>query len=158
MAGTKPITPQPALVTLLFAIMVVAGASLLSTIGSIRPTIDEAIGSPYVSQTALGVFRLSAAIFILGIFVSLRLDPKGLTFPVRYLPQSKMLSLGAAKSITLVGWSRLSPFTIQSWGLLGLYFLLAGLSSLAFRDDAAHAPLAPYLAVLLLGLFNLLYP
>mmetsp|Transcript_21036 Transcript_21036/g.46136 ORF Transcript_21036/g.46136 Transcript_21036/m.46136 type:complete len:317 (-) Transcript_21036:106-1056(-) len=161
MCQSKPITPQPALVAVLFALMVVSAATVWFNIRDIRPTIEEAISSDFVSQTVLSVFRLSAAAFCLGLNLLLLLEAEGLTFPAGYLPQSKMHSLGAAKKITLIGWSRLSPFTVQSWGLLGVYFLISGVASIAFSGDTAHAaqdPIAPQLAFLLFGLFNLLYP
>jgi hypothetical protein len=159
MVKDMPIIPPRVLVSLVATITCISIASVVYGVRHLHPGIDATITSDHVSQSALGVFRLCAATFILGVFLSIILDPVGIVLPLAYSPQSLMPSLGAVKSLHLVGWPRASPFTVQSWFLLGIYFLVSGLASLTLSTESAlESSLTFSLAILMTALLNLLYP
>jgi hypothetical protein len=80
-------------------------------------TLHHVISSQIVSNEILLVYRLLCAIIVFLTLYTVLSDPNGLiiTVPAR---------TGGLKVVKLLGYERLSTFTVWSWTLIGIYFVL----------------------------------
>jgi len=110
--------------------------------------------SPFMPTCALGALRATFALFIFAVDAYAVLD-KEIILHMGYLPASTVVKDGGPTTFQLGGWRRLSPFTMQTWTLLGVYFSVAAAASLTPRAAQHEAsPLDEAVVVL----FNVVFP
>jgi hypothetical protein len=78
---------------------------------------------PVLHPLLLGAIRVSCAVSIWVVVYRMVMDRTGLTLTVLNRDNTK-------RAVTLRHWERLTPFTVWSWLLQGVYFTLAGYCSL----------------------------
>ena len=111
----------------------------------------DVCNSDYVATSTLAALRLTMAAIIWSC-ITFAVNSGPITLKLQYMPQSKLMSMHDGKTqVDLVGLKRQSPFTGQSFILLGLYFTLAGCASALGACDGR-------MRVLLACLFSTIYP
>jgi len=146
--------PPGALVLLLLAMTVISFVSFNAGLQSAGVAALDPCSSEFIPTEALGIMRLVfAAIIIICLVTALVTD--GPTIPVSYLPASKVYELGGPKLFKINGSSRLTPFTMQSFVLLGIYFAAAGAATLVGPSVCGADS---HLRIALISLLNALYP
>lgn len=174
--GIEPIRPPRGLVlVLLMLVLPAATSAVVSLVGGCTEGIDVAT-SAHLSTTSLGLMRLAFSGIVFSVVVAItmvvRPNPQrsnptpglvltrsspvsaqlpGMTYVLTYLPGSTIRARGGPATLVLEGRLRFVAFTVQTWTLLGVYFALASVASLA---DAAPSWLQP----LVVALFSVVYP